>query len=218
MKKKKLAGLISSLACISLIGVGFASWVITGDDSKTSENGTITAEAITDGSVTIGTMTWGQGKNDGNIKFDANGAAVTQPWLTSDTKGEDLTAVLTVPVENFDNLEGGTITAELKVNDSNGVDNGVYKKAQDAKLIGANPTPKITNNGNGNFEVSLTFTWGEHFGGLNPYEFYNAKGPTVALAGSTYKADALKNMPLIQKLNGVTFTLVIKATAKTTTA
>ena len=61
MKKKTLAGLISSLICISLIGVGFASWVITGDDTNEQATGTITTETVSDSSVKITSATFGSG-------------------------------------------------------------------------------------------------------------------------------------------------------------
>ena len=212
MRKKTLAGLISSLICISLIGVGFASWVIIGDDSDT-ETGTIHAEGISDGSVSIKSMTWGNDKNDANIKFDANSASVESPWLTSDTKGEDLTAVLTVTVENYEMLEGSTIGAELVVNDSA----SAYANAKKDNLIGADPKPEIVDKNNGVFEVTVTFTWGTHFERKNPYEFYNSKQASATLADSstTYKQDALTQMDKVHKLEGVTFTLKITATAKT---
>ena len=53
MKRKSLATLLSGFLTVALTGVGFASWLITGGETKTSNAGAVSAEKVEDQRVKI---------------------------------------------------------------------------------------------------------------------------------------------------------------------
>lgn len=68
--KGKLIGVVAaSLSAVSLMGVGFASWVINGAKSTNTGDITVNVEDVIDNRITISSAT----VSDPTIKFDANG-------------------------------------------------------------------------------------------------------------------------------------------------
>ena len=57
MKRKTLTLTLSILACLALIGVGFASWIISADAIKEAE-GNIIVDTVTDKSYVISAASW----------------------------------------------------------------------------------------------------------------------------------------------------------------
>lgn len=223
MKKKSLAGILSLLICIALIGVGFASWVITAGDTETIA-GNVTVETIEDQRVFLENIDL----DNENIVFGTPEGAVNDGWLKNSSIGtEVLTTTLTGTIKTKDKDALTTFTIALETNKDS---------AFDEELIGAFPTvsaPAINSlvwsqeaDSNGyytaNFEVTATFTWGSKWGeDKNPYTFYNAHGVNDLIAGDdtpedssddvTYGDQALKDIKAIyDALNGATYTFTIK--------
>lgn len=205
MKRKTLTLVLCLLTVLSLVGVGFASWVITATTSE-SEGGNIVVDTVNDTRYTL-TIT---APGDDSIKFTAP-AGATDGWLTSDT---DKTAVLSVNFnctltknngEEFE-LEGNYIKglyydvdfaepAETKkvqkvVGGAPQVDENEepimevvstgYKEAKDANIINAGDASMsdVTlspDKKTATFTLTVTYEWGTLFGGQNPFNFYNAK-------------------------------------------
>lgn len=218
MKRKTLTLTLSILACLALIGVGFASWIISADTSTTAQ-GSFIVDTVTDNRLEATgrwiTITKDSGENE-VVTTDDNSAKVSfgapatmdkpDAWLTNDKKGttEKLTVVYELTVktkggEFVSNLSGDEITGTVSCND----------ETYDPKYV-ALPTLTVTNKGNGIYYLQLDFDWGTDFGGKNPYVYYNEKDYSDALAGEAFnKLDAIK------ALNNITFTFNISVENKT---
>lgn len=218
MKRKTLTLTLSILACLALIGVGFASWIISADTSANAE-GSFIVDTVTDNRlVATGrwiTITKYSGENevvtsDDNSKKVSFGAPAkmenTEAWLTNNSK--DIVEKLTVVYELTVKTKGGEFVSNLSGDEIIGTvscDNATY----DPKYV-ALPTLTVTNKGNGIYYLQLDFNWGTDFGGKNPYVYYNEKGYSDALAGEAFnKLDAIK------ALNNIQFTFNISVKNKT---
>lgn len=218
MKRKTLTLTLSILACLALIGVGFASWIISADTSANAE-GSFIVDTVTDNRlVATGrwiTITKDSGENevvtsDDNSKKVSFGAPAkmenTEAWLTNNSK--DIVEKLTVVYELTVKTKGGEFVSNLSGDEIIGTvscDNATY----DPKYV-ALPTLTVTNKGNGIYYLQLDFNWGTDFGGKNPYVYYNEKGYSDALAGEAFnKLDAIK------ALNNIQFTFNISVKNKT---
>ena len=91
-------------------------------------------------------------------------------------------------------------------------------KANSEGLVVALPTPVIAGSStDGTFTgtVTLTFTWGSHFGGNNPMDFYNGFEANAEISsGVTYAQDASTQLNLLKTdLTGVVYQLSIVVAA-----
>lgn len=216
MKRKTLTLTLSILACLALIGVGFASWIISAEVSATPAEGSFIVDTVNDKSYKVeGAWLDSQSK----ITFGAPATMnASNPWLTNDSEGktENLTVTyqLTVTYGNGPKATGATgiankITAVVTAPaDKN------YTAAVNGKLIIAptNATVVEAPEGNGKYNITVTYQWGEHFGNVNPYTYYNAKTATDKLSGTetTYMQDAKTSLETLSKIEAsVVFTLNI---------
>lgn len=213
MKRKTLTLTLSILACLALIGVGFASWVISAEVSATPAEGSFIVDTVNDKSYKVeGAWLDSQSK----ITFGAPATMnAINPWLTNDSEGktENLTVTyqLTVTYGNGTKATGiaNKITAVVTAPaDKN------YTAAVNGKLIIAptNATVVEAPEGNGKYNITVTYQWGEHFGNVNPYTYYNAKTATDKLSGTetTYMQDAKTSLETLSKIEAsVVFTLNI---------
>lgn len=195
--KAKTIGLISaSLAGVSLMGVGFASWVVNG--SKEDSIGNIQVEvgdvidnriSITDAKVTEGSS---------GLKFDAvtPSPAIEGALLTaSENSSENLSFTLNYKVHNTTDTNGFTVNAYIVALENKELpkfgdavahkyinmpttlglskekpSTALTKVAGEAKTAtGAGVTGNVTGT-DGIYSVTqtFTFTWGEAFGNDNP--------------------------------------------------
>lgn len=213
MKRKTLTLTLSILACLALIGVGFASWIISADTSATAQ-GSFIVDTVTDKSYKVEGVWLG---NQSKITF---GAPTTmnnteKTWLTNDStdKKENLTVTYqltvtygdTTPATGIANKITAVVTAPENEN---------YTAAVNGKLIIAptNATVEETGEGTGVYNITVTYQWGEHFGKVNPYTYYNEKTATDTLTDSTttYMQDAKTSLVTLSKIEEtVKFTLNI---------
>lgn len=213
MKRKTLTLTLSILACLALIGVGFASWIISADAADKAE-GSFIVDTVTDKSYTV-EGSWLD--NQSKITFGAPATMnnTSDTWLTNDST---------------DKKENLTVTYQLKVTYGNGSkaagiankitavvtapENANYTAAVNGKLIIApkNATVEETGEGTGVYNITVTYQWGEHFGKVNPYTYYNEKTATDTLTDSTttYMQDAKTSLDTLSKIEEtVKFTLNI---------
>lgn len=213
MKRKTLTLTLSILACLALIGVGFASWIISADAADKAE-GSFIVDTVTDKSYTV-EGSWLD--NQSKITFGAPATMnnTSDTWLTNDST---------------DKKENLTVTYQLKVTYGNGSkaagiankitavvtapENANYTAAVNGKLIIApkNATVEETGEGTGVYNITVTYQWGEHFGKVNPYTYYNEKTATNTLTDSTttYMQDAKTSLDTLSKIEEtVKFTLNI---------
>ena len=213
MKRKTLTLTLSILACLALIGVGFASWVISSNAADKAE-GSFIVDTVTDKSYKVeGTWLGNQSKITFGAPATMNNTSDT--WLTNDStdKKENLTVTyqLTVTYGNGSKATGiaNKITAVVTA-----PENANYTAAVNGGLIIAptNATVKEAGEGTGVYNITVTYQWGEHFGKVNPYTYYNAKTATDTLTDSTttYMQDAKTSLDTLSKIEEtVKFTLNI---------
>lgn len=219
MKRKTLTLTLSILACLALIGVGFASWIISADAIKEAE-GNIIVDTVADKTYVV-SGSWLDDKS--SITFGAPATMnAHNPWLTNDSEGktENLTVTYQLTVKYGDNTPAtgikDKITALVVA-----PENASYTAAVNGGLIIApkNVTVEETAEGSGIYNITVTYKWGKHFAdsadateGVNPYTYYNAKTATDKLSGTetTYMQDAKTSLETLSKIEAsVKFTLNI---------
>lgn len=211
MKRKTLTLTLSILACLALIGVGFASWIISADTSATDE-GSFIVDTVTDNRL-VATGRWIT-INGTEVTSDENSAKVsfgapatmdkTGAWLTNDKTGttEKLTVVYELTVKTKGNSTAVTGLTSTEITSS-------LSCAATYKGYIVLPTAVVSEVGAGVYRLTLEFKWGSKFGGVNPYEYYNGKTYTDELAQT-----ALTDLGEIKKLNSQKFTLTIDVKSK----
>lgn len=210
MKRKTLTLTLSILACLALIGVGFASWIISANTS-TEAKGSFIVDTVSDKSYTV-TGDWKDEKSE--IIFSAPTGDTTSGWLTNDSaKKENLTVTYQLTVKYGDNTPATGIKDKIITTVSAPADPN-YTAAVNGKLIIAptNATVEETGKGTGVYNITVTYQWGEHFGKVNPYTYYNGKTATDTLTDSTttYMQDAKTSLNTLSKIEEtVKFTLNI---------
>lgn len=226
--KGKLIGVVAaSLSAVSLMGVGFASWVLTGTNNMdTTGNITVNVGAVEDKRVLIQSA---EVDNDNNtVAFDANsnGSGDLDISGTGD-QAEDRTFALTYVVRVYNGMIGAwNVKAKLTGNADN------YKTAVNTKKYITMPTEigldteqvsvsststdqtgklKITNStdsattGYTDWKVNQTFEfgWGAAFAGKNPIDIKRTDKIIVNGATSAVDANADKVVTNINGLRGL---------------
>lgn len=106
MKRKFSLTIVSLLAVIVLVGVGFAGWIIANPSAEDKADGSFTTYGVEDKSYTVKIEEKTSGQT---IVFGkpSSTTGVTNPWLTagSDVLDEVLTATFTITLEgNIDSV------------------------------------------------------------------------------------------------------------------
>lgn len=214
MKRKTLTLTLSILACLALIGVGFASWIISAEVSATPAEGSFIVDTVTDRSYKV-EGAWLS--NQSNITFGAPAKMnnVENAWLTNNSKDkkENLTVKYQLTVTYGDGTKATGIANKITAVVTAPADEN-YTAAVNGKLIIAptNATVEETGEGTGVYNITVTYQWGEHFGKVNPYTYYNAKTAADTLTDSTttYMQDAKTSLDTLSKIEEtVKFTLSI---------
>lgn len=227
MKRRTLTLTLCILACIALIGVGFASWVIT--YNKDAEvTGNVTVDEISDKrhivTATISTA---------SIQFGATAVPsdINDPWLTVPTAASNLviTFDVTITNSNLDDLESTPIEVSLEekeVTIGTNEKQTPYAAAVDENYVIALDKVKVdivkkngaeepseSNNYTATYTVTITFDWGTKFAldgdnkpsatgtPKNPTEFYNRQTYSDILANnalSTLQSTEYKNLAYAQ--------------------
>lgn len=222
MKRKTLTLTLSILACLALIGVGFASWIISADATK-NEKGNIIVDTVTDKSYVISAASW----KDGNSKISFGAPKemnITGAWLTNDStdKTENLTVTYQLTVTYADTKPATGLVDSKKIAATFGAPNDPnYKKAISDGLIIAPESTIITETSAGVYEITVTYKWGKHFAnsagateGVNPYTYYNGNGrqatDKIGETSTTYMQDAKTSLKTLEDIGAnVEFTLTI---------
>lgn len=191
--KGKLVGIVAaSLSAVSLMGVGFASWLIEGSQNATTNNGiTVEVGSVTDNRISI----TGVSVTEGAIAFDAAANDTDGAILKKTGDGvEDLSFTITYTVNNTNatnkfhvfayiataNQEAfTTATSEqkklitmptaLNITETGTPTNSVSFNGT-AITFAEGASRQASETGNGTVTVTQTFTfgWGQAFGGINP--------------------------------------------------
>ena len=204
MKRKTLTLTLVLLSCLALIGVGFASWIISANTTKKVE-GNISVDTVTDNRLTIETA-WKDDKD--SVVFGWKNGNYTNSWLknTDANYAENLAVTLVVTLKdakgNAKDAATDGVTATI-------VGDDLYNTAKEANLVGELPTAKVEPvvGQTGVYHVTFTFTWGSAFNGKNPLEYYNSQSYTDELA-----AQAQDNLNALNALKDSKFTVTLTVT------
>lgn len=223
MKRKTLTLTLSILACLALIGVGFASWIISADATK-NEKGNIIVDTVTDKSYVISAASW----KDGNSKISFGAPKemnITGAWLTNDStdKTENLTVTYQLTVTYADTTPATGLVNSNKIVATFGAPNDQnYSKAISDGLIIAPKSTTIKELPGGVYEITVTYKWGKHFAnsadaeeGVNPYTYYNGNerkaNDKIGETSTTYMEDAKTSLKTLENIGAnVEFTLTIE--------
>lgn len=215
MKRKTLTMVLCLLTVLSVVGVGFASWIISADASDVTE-GNIVVDTVTDNRLSLSVSTPVDSEGNALVDFQflgnsANPIEPTAPWLTTDSLLDevleiDFTCTVTkMSNETFESIDDVTIGAnfitpatQVGEVDDNGdpvIDeatleqvmvNTTYGDAINAGCIALCTTEGYTDGikvsaktlsddkKSITFTVSIKYVWGTAFGGINPFDYYNA--------------------------------------------
>ena len=182
MKRRTLTIVVGLLLCLSLIGVGFASWVISNGDVA-EETGSITVETVSDERIVISEVTDLSTKNFifGAPETPADGA--THNWLQNSTK-----EVLEITVEfKVTKKAGGDIVEDADCSVvfelEEGTSFAVTGESGKTYATIVNAAPTVSYVGAGKYQFTIALSWGNYWGtGVNPYDFYNSEACTDDLA------------------------------------
>ena len=219
MKRKTLTLTLSILACLALIGVGFASWIISANAADKAE-GSFIVDTVTDKTYKVeGTWLNNQSKITFGAPATMNNTSGT--WLTNDStdKKENLTVTYQLTVTYGDTTPATGIKDKITAVVT-APENANYTAAVNGELIIAPTSAKVEETATpGVYNITVTYKWGKHFAdsadateGVNPYTYYNAKIATDKLSGTetTYMQDAKTSLDTLSKIEAsVKFTLNI---------
>lgn len=195
MKRKTLTLCLSLLACLSLIGVGFAAWVISSTNSVV-ETGNISVETVNDERFTVA-LAEGTTISDIYYGWDSTLADQVQAenvWLDNDDKTtvrSNLTVKFNITVTagtplsandeaTWNNAIALTPTVEVVAAESS----TAYEDAYKAGAITEKPSISFkyveATTSVATYEVTISAKWGSEFEEKNPYVFYNDGSKTVS--------------------------------------
>lgn len=188
MKSKLTITVASILSVLTLVGVGFAAWVISNPNVSAEQNGTITAETVSDKSYTLDAVI----AADDKIVF---GAPTTmnadKPWLTAGagTQTEDLSATLKLTLKYKDwNYVPLNFSVTMKSKKGGVDDNTVFTDLVSKNYI-TNPkisypsgsTDTITNDVEMNGATSTVTIPKTAFSGYDDKDITNEKDVTLVI-------------------------------------
>lgn len=202
MKRKTLTLTLSILACLALIGVGFASWIISAEKTETV-TGNIVVDDVSDKRISL-TYEWVDGNSSIIYGWDENYTANAKDWLKNNTEGKkadlDLTLKITVKDVNENLYDPESISATIEAD-------AAYTTAKEKGVVGELPTLTAVRKSTGVYNIEIKFTWGKHFGGNNPLAFYNDGTKTAETDGE----DAKEYLGYVAALKDCKFRVTINA-------
>lgn len=112
--KGKLIGVVAaSLSAVSLMGVGFASWVLNGGDNKDVGNITISVAGTEDNSITFVDPL--PHLTDDSIKFDAKNGDTTGPITWDGINSEKLNFTIEYTIKCVNTAKFGGVKAYMEI-------------------------------------------------------------------------------------------------------
>lgn len=200
-RSRLIATVASLLACVAMVGTGFASWVILAED-KEEATGNVKAEAVSENSLTFTVAP----TTDANIFF-AGPATQETPgaWLSSqgEASHENLSVEFTLSVTGKVGtidimLEETGLTTAIEANYITGATFAVSSATNNVGETNDDVKAQVTLDGttikcangngidftNGEIKVTMTYGWGTMFDSKNPYNFFNEKDRNGTVDGA----------------------------------
>lgn len=184
MKSKLTITVASILSVLTLVGVGFAAWVISNPNVSANKTGNIEVDTVTDNSYDIkAEFLTTTDANNGSIIFGKkDDTSITNPWLTNDAKAEKLTAKLTLTAQNFQasswtEIKNKTLTVSMK-SVKGTAEGGTKDDTGFGSLVTSGYIKYPTLSGNGITSGALT-DWNDKIL-INLSDFTHTEGATTA--------------------------------------
>ena len=208
--KGKLIGVVAaSLSAVSLMGVGFASWVLNGGDNKDTGKITISVAGTVDNSITFASDPT---LKDGAIKFDAKANDDTGPITWDGTNSEKLNFTIEYTINCLNTAKFGGVKAYMTIDNAttgaglalaNAIGSKNYliaplatEKTSNAIIASTlntkteDPSTGLPNkkysttvtpgdNSTYTFTTIFSFNWGSTFENKNPSEFATTENVTT---------------------------------------
>ena len=175
MKRRTLTIVVGLLLTLSLVGVGFASWVITAGDTE-EVTGNINVEDVVDQRLELSNVLIVSASADTKSFVFGKGTKGTNSWLSADdVDAEVLSATLTFDLAYKSGTaivlegEGKNVSLSVAFDDATKT---LLENAVTAGYIEAVPTLTVTGSA-GSYSVSIAFEWGQLFNNENPFKWYN---------------------------------------------
>lgn len=162
---KIILGASISFGVVSVVTVASAAFVVTGGNTDGSVTPSVDVGGVTDKRLS---MTVKLSESNKTLKLDAKSGDNSGSWQWDSVNAEDLTVAVDITVTGDPDLwtgitvqaTGGLITGEYITLDTTEISKGSPSNT------GAGAVNTITNE-------TITFTWGDKFGGQNPTEYFD---------------------------------------------
>lgn len=219
LNRSRIVGVAAvSLAAVSLIGVGFASWVVGGVTS-TATPGQIDVQV---GDVTDNRITFGASGDDTAINFDCNSnkANPIKASYEGSKAPEDLSFSLKYSLSSTHNPEASNLPVSVTVTVELTGDFITFMGNNPTLVSLGTPTTDFTQNGSGytytktvttkttNEAITFTFKWGSAFLEKNPADITQAEfnDPSKGITISDV-LDQLQTLKTAAKSKAITATI-----------
>ena len=222
MKRKTLTMILCLLTCLSLVGVGFAAWVITAPAHADPISGNIEVDTVTDKRLTVKVDYEVADKTSivfGNKTYTVTESLKNYGWLqvTADSKKENLEVSFIITVTANDTnwkLTHGelNLSVESTVVKNEGLTHALdesYVTVTEGTLTPTNIDDTDTNDNVVKYKVTYSCNWGDALNGKNPYEYFNSQEYSKTLGDSAYTI-----LSAIKAIKGSTYNLTVSVTAK----
>ena len=177
MKKRTIALMLSVLAVMMLVGVGFATWVISQGDSSSAQ-ANIVVDTVTDERV-YASAAVAPGSKDSFIFGYDDSDVPTYDWLSNDddTKEQNLTVTFRVTVKDRENnpVDDATVVPTLQILKPGATPDAdpVAVTLPDWIVTPVLTQANIVNNHDGTYDLTVTFAWAAALNNSNPYQYFN---------------------------------------------
>lgn len=196
---KIILGASISFGVVSVVTVASAAFVVTGGNTTGTVTPSISVGDVTDNRLELEVQL---NSENSTIKLDGKRDDTTGIWHWDGTNAEDLTVAVNITVTGNPDLWTG-ITVEA----SGGLITGEYitlVTTEISKDTGAGAVNTITNE-------TITFDWGDKFGGDNPTEYFDGSSWS---SGIDAAKDLLSSMSSIaDAANPLTLTFTLTPAA-----
>lgn len=231
MKKRTLGLIIAGVAAASMIGTGFAAWVITGN-AKAESTGQFNVDVVEEKGITV-TPTFATGADQINF-FGPSDATTGWLTITGETR-EDLEADLGIAF-TYSNAQASDFNIKITFTGNEAYDTAVSNNYIVAPVLTVGSTTLTSGNAvgletldsTGSISLNIKFGWGSAFDGDNPYDFYNDNfeyGDKVTKnangtpeideeSNTTIQAVAKADLTALRALDQTQFTITIEVTPK----
>ena len=220
MKRKSLTMILCLLTCLSLVGVGFAAWVITAP-AEDEVTGNIEVDTVTDKRLTVSIDYAEADKTSivfGNKTYTDSESLRNYGWLqvTADSKKENLEVSFIITVTANDTTWKLThdelnLSVESTVEENAGLTAALNAKYVTVTEGALTPEELPDSNATDNvvqYKVTYSCNWGTALNVTNPYQFFNSQEYSETLGDSAYTI-----LSAIKAIEGSTYNLTVSVTA-----